>query len=453
MTILFFDDTRLYNREGMTRKYGEPQVISKWEFPSEEYAVQWPNGLWQTDDGIYHLILLLQAEGARFLPLAYYSHDGENWLPDNRAEGSTIKNIKYPNQCFDGDSGIEAAYFVYDKHDIPERRYKIIANKCDLDARWCEDIMYCSADGFNWNLMRGATWNCRGAEPGVSSFYNELLHTNIVICRPTWGDRRICVVKTDNFQSFTYPELALMPDSEDGALVEHYGMLADSYKNYFIGFLWLYNCIHTNQNKFWEGKVDCQLTYSVNGTHWQRSLRTPFIGNGEAGSYNAGMVYPSKLMQMPDGSIRIYGGAFTGEHGHFYSQGTFVTYKLREDGFIKLCADSGGGKVFTKPLILRGSFDINVNGRATCAVYDSSGAKPLAGFTHEDCVPFSGDDTHHTPVWKNADISALKDKCVCIEIRLEGGELYAINGDFRPITVHEAVRYNRFGTLLDSKGF
>ncbi len=453
MTILFFDDTRLYNREGMTREYGMPEVVSREEFQCDEYALQWPNGLWRTEDGIYHMILLLQADGARFLPLAYYSQDGENWLPDNRAEGSTVKNIKYPNQCFDADTGIEAAYFIYDTHDIPQCRYKIIANKCDNEARWCDDIMYCSEDCFNWKLMRGASWNSRGAEPGVSSFYNPLLNTNIVVCRPTWGDRRICVVKTDNFQSFTYPELAMMPDSEDNALVEHYGMLADCYKNYFIGFLWLYNCIHTNQNKFWEGKVDCQLAYSVNGTHWQRSLRKPFIANGEEGTYNAGMVYPSKFIQLDDGSIRIYGGAFAKEHGHFYSEGSFVIYKLREDGFVRLVAGENGGKVFTKPIVLHGGFDINLKGRATCAVYDSSGGKPLAGFTHEECIAFDGDDTHWIPKWQNADLEKLKGKCVCLEIKLENGELYAINGNIQPITVHEAIRYNRFGTLLDGKGF
>jgi len=52
------------------------------------------------------------------------------------------------------------------------------------------------------------------------------------------------------------------------------------YEQLFVGLLWVY---HTDPkvdgtNKYLLGKIDCQLAYSYDGWHFQRTVREPFGG-------------------------------------------------------------------------------------------------------------------------------------------------------------------------------
>ncbi len=453
MTILFFDDTRLYNRQNLKRDYETPEILWHGQLQENNLIVQMPIGVWREDDGVYRMVVSYRVMDEKYCNLAYTSLDGENWTPDNRAEQFGIENPVMPNECLRVEGSPELGAIYYDKYDVPERRYKALVASIDSENEWVDDDIWCSSNLFVWNKMRGASWNCRGAEPGASVFRLEEENKYAVLHRPTWGDRRICLSTTENFQSFSKPAIEFMPDSEDEPLIELYGMRGFPYKGMYLAFLWIYHTLPMNGNKFWGGKLDSQMAYSLTGTRWFRGIRKPFIACGENGSYNGGMVFPTVCTTLDDGSIRIYGGAFAKQHGHFLEDSSVFIAKLREDGFVSLSADENGGMLFTRPILPQGEIDINVQGEMSCALYYRDGKTLIEGFAHEDFDGFAGDETHHIPTWRGKKIKDVGDKCVCLEIRLKNGKLFAISGDFVPLTSHEANRYDKFGMMLDTKGF
>ena len=101
---------------------------------------------------------------------------------------------------------------------------------------------------------------------------------------------------------------------------------------------------------------------------------------------------------------------------------------------------------------------------ATVAVYDSCEnedvegmnvlgiAKKIAGFTHDDCIPFSGDSTEWVPQFKNGrKIDELSGKTLVFEICFTDGKIYSISGNCTDLFNTEGARYRKFGILPKSK--
>ena len=111
--------------------------------------------------------------------------------------------------------------------------------------------------------------------------------------------------------------------------------------------------------------MDCQLAYSLNGWHFQRGLRDPFIPNGPPGDPDSGTVYPSCMVPQEDGSLRLYASACTLEHGNVQAgdAGSLLAYSMRRDGFMYLESTGGRGTVGTRALYWRGGeAQLNVQG-------------------------------------------------------------------------------------------
>lgn len=187
-------------------------------------------------------------------------------------------------------------------------------------------------------------------------------------------------------------------------------MPAFQYENMFIAFLWVY---HTDPNvnrdtKAYLGKIDCQLTYSHNGWHFQRTLREPFIPNASPGEYGAGCVYPASLVHAGD-TLRIYSSTSKGEHGQIVSdpesrQAAILLHTLRLDGFVYLEPPGGAGEMVTR-LLLWGDGEPTLNVSAPQGVVriqamDENGTA-LRGYSYDDGVPFTGDSVTWTPEWRD----------------------------------------------------
>ena len=249
--------------------------------------------------------------------------------------------------------------------------------------------------------------------------------------------------RTEDFVSFTKPEVMMQADALDDPLTETYGLFGFPYKDTFAGFLPLYHVPAVDGVKYMDGKMDNQLVWSPDGAHWMRSIREPFMKNEHPFE---GMVFTSDLRVDTDGSILLYASGTPHEHGHFKDEGASIrVFRLREDGFICLKTE-GEGRLRTRETLLQGSFHINLQAEeATCALFYSKD-HPVPGFTHEDCEPFSGDSTAWVPQFKG-DLTELYGKVVNIEIKLKNGKLYGITGDFMKLMNTEADRYNKFGIL------
>jgi hypothetical protein len=117
-------------------------------------------------------------------------------------------------------------------------------------------------------------------------------------------------------------------------LAEHYGMPVFPYKDYFVGFLWIFHVPNIRQRKYWGGKLDAQLVYSYNGTHFNRSLREPFLSN-DSSPETAGLLNERRLASMKADAVLVNGGRGSLidqdalcrllQRGHFWGVGLEVT--------------------------------------------------------------------------------------------------------------------------------
>ena len=205
--------------------------------------------------------------------------------------------------------------------------------------------------------------------------------------------RRLCVRETEDFITSTPSRVAIQIDSLDDPLQETYGMPSFAYKGWYIGLLWMYQTPAVNETKYMGGTMNCQLAYSFNGTHWLRSLRTPFIGNDHP--LTQGMVFPSCVRQNGNGDILITASCTPQEHGHFTEEGAIVTYRLREDCFILLRA-AKTGTLFTRQLLL-GEGGLRVNAQADHMTLAFTIQSQPRGLPNEDCIPLAGTPRSGSP--------------------------------------------------------
>lgn len=178
------------------------------------------------------------------------------------------------------------------------------------------------------------------------------------------------------------------------------------------------------------------------------------------------MLWISNLVKCDDGSINIYGSASGSEHGPAFDKpgtGKMFVYKLREDGFISLATDDKNieSVVATREKAWHGGeLHLNIKAKsATVAVYITDEEEVMTGnvlgmtrlvegYSHEDCVPFSGDAADWVPEFKSGNkISDLKDKTIVFEVKFTDGEIFSLSGDFTDVYNTEGARFRKFGKL------
>jgi len=458
-TLLFFDDQRLNQRDNVERHLGKPELLpdSIYRDPHTVTAWGYPTVFFDAPSGKWRMLYLGWTDvnlGHRF-PLLAESDDGLHWVPRDTTREIKLADRKFPHQVLPLAEFSEWPPCYVDERAAPAERIKGLvvfhSGKHDISTR-----LWVSPDGIKWKLKEGVEWQKSGPDPGVAVFWNAVRESYTFITRPDWTDRRIAVFETRDWVRFTEPELALQTDALDAPLTQLYGMPVFPYAGYYVAFLWLYHTVPQVKgqapHKFIGGHVDCQLAYSLNGWHFQRGLRTPFIGNGAPGEPTAGCVYPSSLIQKPDGSLWIYASAGTHEHAIIPpGSGSILTYKLRRDGFVYLESANGTGTVGTVALLWKGGeLEVNAqspNGRVRVRVTDPKG-EPLAGYDFGDCEPLTGDETAWQPKWKNGKtMGMLGTRTLRLEIELTSARLYALRGRFTPLVAGEVWRFNEDGTL------
>lgn len=222
--------------------------------------------------------------------------------------------------------------------------------------------------------------------------------------------------------------------------------------------------------KYKNGIIDTQLAYSYDGQYWQRSLREPFISGlslrKELGNTNYNMVWVCNMRKGNDGNIYFYGSASELEHGSAFHQpgtGKILVHKMRNDGFVSLSTENAQetSSVATREKVWHsGEIHFNLKAKkATVAVYVSDEsefvngnvlgiAKPIDGYTHDDCIAFSGDCTDWVPKYKSGKrINDLSGETLVFELRFEDGEVFSLSGDYTDVYNTQAARYRKYGVL------
>ena len=455
---LFFDDQRLYVRQGLRREYGTPQVVGTYVDTNLSSPYGWAfaqrgpdgkvhllyNGILKTDDGkpVHGYGIAASDDGVHFAPQETdIAYDNNKW--------------PLPNQILPPcEMTSEIASLLEDPGAPLNERYKMLY--CNiLNRLYISDDVYASPDLVHWTKMEGSCWNPTGTEPIAGAFYNPRTKGFTVMSRLDWGQRRVGITETADWKTFTPVDLCLQCDSLDEPLAEIYGMPSFEYDGWFIGFPLIYSGFEQGiYTKYSSGEMRVQLAYSLNGRHWQRSLRTPFIGGEAIPDGPWPMAFLSSMLRDTDGSILLYVCASHKQHGTPYpqmvGQAAVKVLRLREDGFVKLVTEAGGEGVlaFRETCWQGGPLRINLQAEhATCAIYKYDTKGQETWLSHEACIPFSGDSTCWTPQWRDGSLDDLKGKLVNIEVRLRDGALYAVSYDGMPLMNSQSARYAESGIL------
>lgn len=466
-TYLFFDDQKLFQRSGLVRCYGTPELLPDAVYHDGISSTDLRTAfVFRTDDGLYRMIYQGKyADGQEHCLLAR-SIDGIHFTPEDVTDRVALENRTAAHELFPVAGGCEIAEVFEDTHNDASERYKMLLCCADSAQHKVHGILYVSPDLLHWNKVEGVEWN-GGAEPITGVFYNTKRDCFTIMVRPDWGVRRVGYVDTKDFRTFTPYELCLQVDSLDEPLAELYGMPSLAYGDRYIGFPLIYRGFDSaNHSKYHGGTIDAELAYSWDGHHWQRSLRTPFITGLDQqteavfGAPNP-LTWPSSFVLQENGDLLIYASVSAKDHGPAFSQpggGRIAVWRLRKDGWIALTTENPEtiGVLSTRENIwTAGEAHVNLTAaHATLAVYESTGndflahAAPVEGYSHEDCIPFSGDSTDWVPQFKNGrTLQDLAGRTLVLELKLNDGCVYSICGDFVPCMNLEGARYRMRGII------
>lgn len=452
-TLLFFDDMHLNQAVNLYRQIGAPKLLQTLSFYDDDSRIAWSYPSVFFDQHSAKWRMTYQHCGTTFprVALLAESTDGEHWHKRDTTPDLVFANRQRCNQLIPTEEFSEWSATFFDERAPEEERLKGFVVKHVSDYH-LQAQLWTSPDGLHWKPKKGAIWQSIAPDPATCAYFNHVTGKYTIISRPDWTDRRLAMHETEDWIHYTDQKLVLQADALDTPLAQLYGMQVFSYEGMFIGFLWVYHPMQEvlggSPHKFYGGRVDCQLAYSLNGTHFQRGIRTPLFENIPDSPYS-GCIYPTSVRTMPDGSLRIYASASTHEHAHDEGKMSILTFELRQDGFVGLRSSGGCGIAGTRPLLYMGG-DIQLNvkcqGSVRAQITDYEG-KTLLGYSFSDCQPFTGDSIAWVPHFKEKNVEDLTGKLIRLEIALDGAILYAIRGNLHSLYAGQCWRFEHEGEI------
>ena len=456
-TLLFFDDWELNYRENLIRHVGKPELVPEGTFEDPYTNVTWSYPTVFCLSGGEGWRCLYQGhsqDDSYILPLVAESKDGIRWEVPDLSEKIPLPGRIHPHQIIPSKNFRNWCCYVDERAKDPSERIKgLVAYHDPYPAK--KTRLAVSPDGLSWKQVEGAKWSPDHLvpDPPWFAFWNHVRSSYVITLRPMGSDRRVALVETKDWRTFTEPELALQPDALDSPLAEFYGMRVFPYEGIFVGLLWIFHPTpkaderKSFRSKYLHGKVDCQLTYSKNGWHFQRTLREPLFSNEDLSQFGGGCIYPSSMIMDDKKCIRVYSGASKPEHGILKKgSGALLLHRLRLDGFIYLETGGGPGLLGTRPLLWRkGEVQLNIEapwGEGRVQVTDPDG-RILEGYRFKDCVPFTGDELFWEPQWRGGRcLDSLAGKLIRLEVQMYNARIYAIRGGFlAPAEAKQAKRF------------
>jgi hypothetical protein len=465
-TVWHFHDLWRFDRfDGLRLRQGEPswQADAVYTEPHIGALSAWPTVYRDAGSGRWRM--LYSANWKPYQLMIAESDDGRHWRPLAQPSiGPDSKRAAHHLFTLPGGSGggvyldplatdgFPFKVFVHQRGeevlrralDDPSHRWHEIAKAEGAKRYLVEDFTLVSPDGLHWQARRDMRWSQPDwhPEPPIFGFYNRQRGQHSITVRPGWGDRRQSIQSTEDFISWSGPELVLQPDALDEELIELYGMPVFPYGDGYVGLLWVFHCessqLTRGFNRF-VGPLDCQLAFSRDGSRFTRSFRRPFIGCNDPGEPGGGAIQPSCLVE-DDDEIRIYSAATRLPHGRgseakrdgIADNASILLHTIRKDGLMFVESLGDWGHLISKPLtLLEASLTINANaahGEIQFQLSDLE-SRPVEGFTFDQCVPIKGKDSVGFPLrWKAAQLEDVQGRIVRLEARIRHAQLFAIRG-------------------------
>lgn len=469
-TIAFLDDFALSCRTQFQRRYFSPEILRESEFFDPQYPIGYSSMHWCPEIGKYRLWYNVNhcawdgknREEHCMLALAE-SDDAIGWERKNflsRPDGANI--------VFAGSEGSLHGAGVYRDARDPRHLYKCAASMDSMRRAIqvvAPGIVATSADGMNWDEHgQRFRWGRSMSDAYNCLLFNPVLNEYQLFYRATMADRRICTTHSPDLENWSRPLLALAPDAADPTCCEFYSFSAYQQDGIFYGFLWVYQTDQFDEMPFkMQGNIQAELVYSYNGIHWQRTRR-PVVPLQPIGTFGATQNYLMNITPDRTGDNWLISGVFPLlEHGSelLEKRGPAIdpnranahyTCRIKAGRFCGLQV-TGNAFLRTKGILFHGDrLTVNAacpHGKLQMQLTDIWRI-PIPGFTYEDAIPFTGDETAWVPQWKSHSLKELLGKRISIEIKMFGGCLFGLTGDFYPF--HGALPQGGYGQVQDVAG-
>jgi hypothetical protein len=274
-----------------------------------------------------------------------------------------------------------------------------------------------------------------------------------------YGRRTIARAVSDTLAKFPMPQVVLEPDDQDPMfngcrVMDFYCPQVVPYP-YAQDAYFLFNCRYFSYEDWYlpidmsgfnrgtltdpadgkrkkigpynAGVEDIELDASRDGIRWNRFDRSPWIAQGDEGSFDSRTMYMARGMYRHGDEIWLYYVGLDDPHTgkpEVQDRYTLSRVTLRKDGFTCIEAGYGAGRFTTCPVRFAGNrLTLNIQtsalGLARIGIQDEQG-KPINGFALEDCDRvFTANTTARTVTWKGSpDVSALAGRPVRILFEL-----------------------------------
>lgn len=246
-----------------------------------------------------------------------------------------------------------------------------------------------------------------------------------------------CIVRTESqdFITWSKPELTMIPDEFDGHRPAEYGGTRRGVQLHgapvFVHEGAYFSLL---QPAFFDthGHQPIELAISRDGINWQRPFRDTFFLPVDGGtSFDSGRIWSSSTPVILEDEIRFYYGAY--EHPWNSKMQEVKTgiglATMKHDRFIANRPIEQVGQMTLKPIRLESSAGITINADASKGAVRvellNEDGYGVAGFTKADAVPITTDALRAPVTWTGAD--KLKAGNYIIRVHLERADLFAIN--------------------------
>jgi hypothetical protein len=372
------------------------------------------------------------------------SLDGVHWerpsLRRHAALGSTANNIVIPADYHDGQDHWESMLKDTMDPDV-DRRYKALGwSSFDWDGPLCGIYSATSPDGISWRHSpepvfrhhpRSGTSDYGPVGDAQSLMIDTLRKRYVAFLRD--GICRSLSI-SDDFVHWSTPKPFLQILHEQEGLYNNTGF---PYGAQYLGFL-----THFDRGPLTQTQSVALLT-SRDGETWMRIPGEPIVPVADVDGWDRFQILLTGAppIRMGDKMYIYYRGTsrrhnkdpkeFDPRIAVDQDQATMSIglATLRLDGFASLSASFDGGCATTNPFILGGGqIAVNVtadHGQACVELLDEAFA-PIEGYTQEDAVPVTVDDTDVRIAWRDRrSVAELGERPVRLRFRINNARIYS----------------------------
>ena len=444
-TLLPFDDFVLNRNENTRRIFKQPNWLFDQAFSDESITLMGgPGGVVLAPQGGYY----------RY----YYGYfkdetvfDDEHlrvfiaWSPDGIHFEPYPVHPDAPFPSYMGRFSSVIGFFpFYDEAEAdPRYRYKSPNARFGIadDGKMYEEPYYMlgSPDMIHWERINDSQVLSTYADSSPYLLKNPVTGRYQVTIRRRWGERRVCLVESEDLSNWSEPRCIIHPSPNDPPTTHLYDMPQFYYEpgEIFLGFLW--NHIMPF-DRIMDGPLYTEYVYSYDGLTWNRTgvRMTPERPRGE---YGSGTCYVTGMIDRGE-DIVFYMNASPGEHDGIPKtwnggkpDAVIIPGTLPKNRCV--CIDSyqgGKAEVMTQHLLLHKP-ELRLNANVPFGSLKAEllrGSNPIPGYTFEDFQPVSGDFLDKPLCWKGGGLEKFVEEkeWIRLHIAFEQAEIYGIMGDF-----------------------